>query len=387
MKKLIALIAVAVLLLCGCSAATETADGGNGLLDRLADLEHAEYEEPERIIEPLPEHTPELTPEPTPDPYTKERLDPYNIRTFWDSSKNIDTYCEVMGLTYNSSETDRLLRQADFKFEIYNGDFEYPLPGIERAECYAWASPTTGNVFRFDYKHYIEDSMAPEEVADLYYNVVEAFDGITSKSLDMQNYFVGDDKQGSGFDPAAIVEQVAKDGDQYSFRTLFGATVNDLDCQEVMLLKRDGVLSLFLRWYLPLENQEALQAQEATKPSTSANDSSNAASTGGKVIFNGLITHDELPPGEGILEAAGFNASPNSSGGYDCSVTIANVSYAMESSVYCMLFALGSDDAIDLTLAESDWFDKGAANTYHFTVPADMVASGDCEVLVEYTFW
>ncbi|MGI6153652.1 MAG: hypothetical protein ACOYJB_07470 [Christensenellaceae bacterium] len=389
MRKLIVFVLAAALLLGGCSTGQNTA-GGDGLSDRLAGLEHAEFEQPEPSMEAAAEPTVEPTPEPEsiPDPFSKEMIDPYNIRTFWDSSKNIDTYCEVMGLHYNSSETDRLLKQAEFMFEIYNGPFEYPLPGIEQAECYAWASPTTGNVFRFDYKHYIDDSMTPEETADLYFNVVEAFGGMTNKSLDIQNYFVDDVKQ-EGFDWYTVVEQVAAGGEVYSFRSLYGATVNDLDCQEVMLLKRDGVLSLFVRFYLPLENQESLQAQQATKPSTGSSGSSgsNNASTTGKVVFSGLTTYDELPPGEGILEVAGFDASPNSSGGYDCSITIANVSYAMESSIYCMLYALGSDDAMDITLAEYDWFDKGAANTYHFTVPADMVASGDCEVMVEYTFW
>ncbi|MDL2237656.1 hypothetical protein LJC56_07500 [Christensenellaceae bacterium OttesenSCG-928-K19] len=387
MKKLIALTLIATLLLSGCSLFGGVAeDGGNDLSNRLAGLEHEEYEEPTPTPAPLAKPTPEPTAEPTPDPFSKEMLDPYNIRTFWDSSKNIDTYCEVMGLHYNSTETDRLLQQTEFAFEVYNGPFDYPLPGVERAECYAWASPSSGNVFRFDYKHYIGDDMSPEEVADLYLMTVGAFSNMIGKSPDDEGYYANDDDQGS-FERGDIIEQVAANGERYSFRTLYGSKISDIDCQEVMLLKRDGVLSIFLRWYLPLETLESLQAQKTPTPSSSATNGSNSSSPAGKVIFSGLTTHDELPPGEGILEAAGFNATPNSSGGYDCSVTIANVSYAMESSIYCLLFALGSDDAMDLTLAEYDYFDKGAANTYHFTVPADMVASGDCEVLVEYTFW
>lgn len=386
MKKLIVLALAAAMLLCGCSLfGQEEGAADGGLSDKLSGLEHVEYEEPEQTPRPTPAPTQEPTPEPTPDPFSPETLDPYNIRTFWDSSKSIDTYCEVMGLSYNSSETERLLKQAEFAFEVYNGPFNYPLPGVEQAECYAWAAPS-GNVFRFDYKHYISGSMAPEEVTDLYFRTVEAFGGVTSKSLDTEFYYMGEDNQGAGgFTAETVTEQVAKDGDHYSFRTLFGATANEYDCQEVMLLKRDGVLSIFLRWYLPLEEQEVPQVQ-ITKPSSSSSAGSSASSKG-KVIFGGLVTHDELPPGEGVLEAAGFDATPNGSGGYDCSVTIANVSYAMESSIYCMLYALGSDDAYEIELANSDWFDKGAANTYHFTVPADMVASGDCEVVVEYTFW
>ena len=346
MKKRIVLITIMLVIFCGCSVITAFAQ----------------------------------------DPFSSEALDPYNVRTFWDTTKSVDTYCQVMGLHYNSAETERLLKQVDFDFKAYSGPFDIPLPGIDRAECYAWAAPD-GNVFRFDYKHYVEEDMSPAQIAGLYFTVVEAFADIAEKSPDTQSYFV-DDRDYDSFDYEAMVDQLTKGGDRYSFRTFFGMKTNDSDCQEVMLLKRDGTLSLFLRWYLPLE-AEAPQAKQTSAPQTSGNNGSQSGGSPsrGKVIFSSFYTHDELPPGEGILEAAGFSATPNGSGGYDCSVTIANVSYAMESSIYCMLYARGGDDAYDITLAESDYFDKGAAKTYYFTVPADMVASGDCEVMVEYTFW
>lgn len=106
-----------------------------------------------------------------------------------------------------------------------------------------------------------------------------------------------------------------------------------------------------------------------------------------EVIFGGLITNDELPEYEGILEVDDFKATPNLSGGYDCSVSIANVSYAMESSIYCLLFEVGTDYSYDIVLAEDDYFEKGELKTYDFEVPADMVSNADCEVVIEYTFW
>jgi hypothetical protein len=385
MKKLIALAVVSMLLLCGCSMIpqTESDNSGRGLSDKLAELEPAEHEAstPEPTAEPVEEPSPEPTPEPTPDPYSQEMLDPYSIRTFWNSTKNIDTFSEVMGLYYNSAETERLLRQVDYQMEIYTGPFENVFPGMESAECYAYVAPS-GNLFVFDYKHYPAQDASPEEIADSYFAAVEAFQNIRGNAPNRTTYLIGPDEY-EGFSYNTMTEVIAQDWDWYTFHSIFGYTSSADDYFDVMLLKRDGMLSMMFRFMLPL--------QESTVPQTSSPAQSSAegasSSPAGDVVFGGLITHDELPPYEGILEVADFSTTPDGSGGYDCSVTIANVSYAMESSIYCMLYELGTDNAYEITLAEYDWFDKGAANTYYFNVPADMVSSGDCEVMVEYTFW
>ena len=107
----------------------------------------------------------------------------------------------------------------------------------------------------------------------------------------------------------------------------------------------------------------------------------------GNVFFAGLVTYDDHPPTEGIMEADGFTARPNNEGGYDCSVVIYTVSYAMESTITCVLSSRATGDVREFVIAESDWFGKGYENTYNFKVPADMVSSGDCEVLIVYTYW
>ena len=107
----------------------------------------------------------------------------------------------------------------------------------------------------------------------------------------------------------------------------------------------------------------------------------------GNVFFMGLVTYDDHPPTEGIMEADGFTARPNNEGGYDCSIVIYTVSYAMESTITCVLTSRATNDVREFVIAESDWFGKGYDNAYTFKIPADMVSSGDCEVLIVYTYW
>ncbi len=140
MKKLIALITVAMLL-CGCSLFGQAGEDG-GLSGKLSGIDRAERDAPESTEAPTPEPTPEPTPPPTPestvDPYAKDSIDPYGIISLLSDYPSIDELQERVGvygqeLSYNASESERIGKQGDDAPAIvYTGPFGNVLPGMER---------------------------------------------------------------------------------------------------------------------------------------------------------------------------------------------------------------------------------------------------------------
>ncbi|MDL2237819.1 hypothetical protein LJC56_08340 [Christensenellaceae bacterium OttesenSCG-928-K19] len=403
MKKLIALITIITLLLSGCSLFGQAAEGGNGnLSDKLAGIELAEDTGQEATPEPTPEPTPEEDPEPTLDPYSSELLDPYDIRSFWGRSKDIDSFASAMGLSYNASETERLLKQVDFKLDIYTGPFNHTLPATDRAECYAYVAPT-GNVFRFDYKYYISASASPEEVANTYYAAVDAMNMMVGKTKDLEIY----SEKREGFTYEEIVEHVASDMDYYSFRTAFGSKANAADSSSVMLLQRDGVLSLIMQWILPLDESPISQGASSTsendssagknasstsESSGSSGSSSSAGNSSFDISLGGImdpdVTDPRYDPAEGyILQISDFDVTPNSNGGYDCYITFINPSsYDTKFGIDAWLYG-GYEEADIIPLAQSYWIhNDGSAETFYFEINYPP-ANGMWEVWFDCRFW
>ncbi|MDL2237288.1 zinc ribbon domain-containing protein [Christensenellaceae bacterium OttesenSCG-928-K19] len=212
--------------------------------------------------------------ESTLDPYSGELLDPYDVRSFWGSFHDAGSFASSMGLSYNTSETERLRKQVDFDLEIYTGPFDHVLPATDRAECYAYVMPT-GNVYRFDYKYYMSASASPQEVADTYYAAVDAMGAMVSNTKDLEIF--NEDREGFSYDE--IAEHVASGTEYYSFRTGFGTGANPVDCSSVMLLKRDGVLSLIMQWIFPLDESPIVQSSSSSESSGSSDSSASSGSS------------------------------------------------------------------------------------------------------------
>ncbi len=321
--------------------------------------------------------------------FSGELLDPYNVRSFWGNSHDIDSFASIMGLSYNSSETERLRRQVDFELDVYTGPFGHVLPATDKAECYAYVTPG-GNVFRFDYKYYVSASASPQEVADTYYAAVDAMDTMGDKTKDLESYSGVRD----GFTYDEIVEHVAAGMEEYSFQTGFGTTANPDDCTSVMLLQRDGVLSLIMQWTLPLD--ESASSQSVSPPSESSSSSGNSPSSSGNTAFDislgGIMEPDaadpRYDPSEGyILQISDFEVIPNGSGGYDCYITFINPSsYDTKFGIDAWLYG-GYEEADIIPLAQSYWIhNDGSAETFYFEIN-DPPANGMWEVWFDCRLW
>ncbi|HBU12322.1 MAG TPA: hypothetical protein DEB31_06220 [Clostridiales bacterium] len=146
------------------------------------------------------------------------------------------------------------------------------------------------------------------------------------------------------------------------------------------------VISVDIRFY----QRDVPEPTPSPTPTPSATAKPSAApkttqeTPAGDVVFNGIFCSGSPPPGEGVLSVTSFDAAANGGGGYDVRVTIRNeTDYLWETNIYALLYGY---DAIDLTLAEGVWFEKGASQTFAFEVTPDMVANEDCRVSIEYTF-
>ncbi len=325
---------------------------------------------PERTPEPTPAPLPTAEPEPEVTPVAMDVLDPLDFINIREGVTSILDY-------------DYVYQDYDWVNEgeeHYTGYTQSELPYTEsEAECFSYVYPDYISV---SYKYLFSSPVDIEDKVALYDSIcATAYENYGANTEGYYYTDTADRTEDLYFDDEMIYDLSDDPYGELEFSRVWDPTTDGLRLVVSLTPNAD---------YASSNGHITVRLYDNSFDGTSYTSSSEGraqADDQGDVFLGSLITYDELPPNEGILEVADFTATPGSNGGYDCSVTIANVSYAMESSIYCMLYSLGNDDAYEITLAEYDYFDKGAANTYYFEVPYDMVDGSDCEVMLEYTFW
>ncbi len=384
MKKLTAFIVVIMFLLCGCSLIGQSKKA-QSLAEKLGQSqENTEKKgaKPKLNLKSATGTEKEPIPEATVDPYSPELFDAYNIRSFWENSMNIDSFISNMGLSYNAKETERISSQVDFKPEIYTAPYNHLLPATDKSECYAYTM-ADGNVFRFDYKYYVSPNATPEEVADTYFAAVDAMGKISGKAKDLELY----NEVTNGFSYDDIIIELSLDSSYISFRTGFGATSGSNDYTGVMLLKRDGILSIITQWILPAPDATTAQNKgSASASNESTSGSSQKSNAGNEVTFIGIVNYDDTSSSNMDIVLSDMGAKPDGNGGYDCFITLTNnLPYMTKIAIDVWLFG-GYEEADIITLAEPAAFNSGTSDTFEFKIPG-KASNGYWEVLVEYRFW
>ncbi len=371
MKKLICLITLAALLLSSCALFPRAVKNQDSLIDKLGKFNTAQNSSP-------PPDEPEY------EPITYDYIDPYDVSALWLSSHSISTFASATGVAYDAAETKRMDRQADYVKQVFSAPFDNIYPGMEYAKCYAFVAPSN-NLFGFDYKHYPFADASAAEIAAIYYDAVGMIEqhlgnqpaGVTFGDFDNQ---VSED----WFDRAQMEEWISTAGREFYFSTIFAL---DKDIYlDVLLIKRDEILSLGFSYSFPLDEQPQYkeQATPSALPATPAPSQKPQPTTNpGRVSFIGITNYDG---DEGAIELIDYDATSNGRGGYDCYITLANRLPDMTKIAIDVWLYGGYEEADIITLAEPAAFHSGASDTFYFEIPAQP-ANGVWEVLVEYRFW
>ncbi|MGI6153425.1 MAG: hypothetical protein ACOYJB_06315 [Christensenellaceae bacterium] len=384
MKKLIALIIIIALPLCGCSLFGLTEESAS-LSDKLANVDRAEETQPEST--PAPEEKPEAA------QLTYEQVDPFGFIA--SGSLSEAQLVEQCGLIFDEERTMSYregLESPDTN--IYYAVLPENLPGTYDGSANATFRTSTkyadhsSCVYFYDY--YFYDDLPADEIAAIFSMVTDAISQECPVSPTSALSIPWNDPSTiESYTEADLIDMLQQPANERSAEASMTWKMDNtsLRLNTYLTKQSDDAVQLRISYTFPADdyNSESVpeQQSESARASGSASSSSSDSPSGeGGVSFIG-ITSDS---GDGLIELVDYGATPNGSGGYNCYITLANRAPDMTKIAIEVWLYGGYEEADIITIAQPAAFHSGDSHTFDFEIstPPD---SGVWEVLVNYWYW
>ncbi len=242
-KKSILILIALMLVLSSCSAPYAVQEP-NIKANSLADGQNVTESK-------KPQETSELPSPKTDDPFTAEALDPLDVRALVGKDNRITSVCETLGLTYNEEWTG-YLKEMNQPYEVYSKALKTHLPGAMKKDnlsyitCAAKAL-ANGRVAEIEYGYKLSSVLSAEEMADLYFEVVQALGKMINNTDNSQHYSTGKE-QGNTFDRNTLVELIQKQDGYSTYETVFSQMAGGNTLRLMLLEGGEDYASLHMFW-------------------------------------------------------------------------------------------------------------------------------------------